>query len=328
MDNQLTTIIESSQLDKTKAQIILDQFTGFMERASALEAKARSIVVTDENQTDKMEEAKVARLELKNIRVNAEKTRVALKEQSLREGKAIDGIANVIKAIVVPIEEYLEKQEKFAEEKQKEREFEKYMERCKLLQPYVEHTDIYHLKAISDEAFEALLIDRKKDCEQKQEYARIQEEARIKKEKEEQEERERIRIENEKLKKELAEKEAKEKKEKEEQEKIRQAEKAKADAILAKEKAEKEKLEKELKDKKDEEARIKKEQEAEQKRIKKEQEDKLKAPDKEKLKELGLRIVSLELPECQSEEGKNVLKTVNEMLSNISAYIRENTINL
>jgi hypothetical protein len=38
-----------------------------------------------------------------------------LKEQALREGKAVDGIANVLKALIVPLEEHLDKQERFVE---------------------------------------------------------------------------------------------------------------------------------------------------------------------------------------------------------------------
>ena len=43
------------------------------------------------------------------------KVRKELKEESLRKGKAIDGVANIIKFLIEPVEKYLEDQEKFIE---------------------------------------------------------------------------------------------------------------------------------------------------------------------------------------------------------------------
>jgi len=120
MDNQLQTIVQSSGLDKIKADFILQQFQDYFKIAGEWELKAKSIVVTDASQTTDMEMARVGRLFLKEKRVAIEKARKSLKEQALREGKAIDGIANVLKALIVPIEEYLDKQEHFAENKAKE----------------------------------------------------------------------------------------------------------------------------------------------------------------------------------------------------------------
>src|SRR5262249_42943564 len=73
------------------------------------------IVVTDENDKRGMKLARDSRLALREIRVNAEKARKRLKEDSLRRGKAIDGIANVLKALIEPIEAHLLEQESFAE---------------------------------------------------------------------------------------------------------------------------------------------------------------------------------------------------------------------
>lgn len=115
MDNQLEVIIKESNLEPSKAKYILDNFKHYFELASEWENKARAIVVTDEKQTTEMEMARVGRLFLRGKRIDVENARKKLKEQCLREGKAIDGISNVLKAVIVPIEEYLEKQEKFVE---------------------------------------------------------------------------------------------------------------------------------------------------------------------------------------------------------------------
>ncbi len=113
--DKLEVLVRDSGLEQTKSQVLLDKFTGYFQIASDWEKKAKAIVVTDAGQKAEMEMARVGRLFLREKRINIEKTRKELKEQSLREGKAIDGIANVLKAVIVPIEEYLGQQEKFVE---------------------------------------------------------------------------------------------------------------------------------------------------------------------------------------------------------------------
>lgn len=120
-NNPLATIVEESGLENAKAQVILNKFQDYFTIAADWEKKARAIKVTNENQVDDMKLARTGRLMLREKRLTIENTRKELKEQSLREGKAIDGIANVLKSLIVPIEEYLEKQEKFAEFKEAER---------------------------------------------------------------------------------------------------------------------------------------------------------------------------------------------------------------
>ena len=115
MENQLQTIIASSGLEPTKAEAMLKQFGDYFSIAADWERKAKAIVVTDVSQQADMAMARVGRLFLREKRIAVEKTRKEMKEQSMREGKAIDGIANVLKALIVPIEEHLERQERFAE---------------------------------------------------------------------------------------------------------------------------------------------------------------------------------------------------------------------
>lgn len=227
METQLQLIIKENNLDQTKADYILNNFQNYFQLASEWETKAKSIIVTDEKQEAEMKMARAGRLFLREKRIAIEDARKKLKEQSLREGKAIDGIANVLKALIVPIEEYLEKQEKFVEIKKAEK-------------------------------LEALRI----------EMERKEEEERIAKEKAEAEERERIKIENDRLKKEA---EEREKKHREEQAKAEAERKKQEEALrLEREKAEKERQEAERK-RLEAEAKAR----AEQDRIKKEAEEKL-----------------------------------------------------
>lgn len=122
-ENQLQVIVRESGLEVTKAKVILEKFRDYFEIASEWEKKAKALVVTNETQKAEMEMARTGRLFLREKRIAIENVRKELKEQALREGKAIDGIANILKALIVPIEEYLEHQEKFVEiQEEKKRE--------------------------------------------------------------------------------------------------------------------------------------------------------------------------------------------------------------
>ena len=226
MENQLVKIIQQNGLEQTKADYVLEKFNGFFAMASEWEQKAKAIVVTDASQLTEMKMARECRLFLKGKRVEVEKVRKELKEQSLREGKAIDGIANVLKALIEPIEEQLEKSEKFAEIQEQQRKESRKLKRIELLQPYGTDIDFYDLLNMPDNIFADLLTGQKTAFENKiAEEKRIEEE-RIAKEKAEAEERERLHLENERLKKKAIEREAAENVEREKQA-----------AILAKQKA-------------------------------------------------------------------------------------------
>ncbi len=115
MENKLQVIVRDSKLTKAKADVMLEKFQNYFKIAAEWEAKAKTIKVTDASQVTEMKIARTGRLFLKEKRTSVERTRKELKEQALREGKAIDGIANVLKALIIPIEEYLDSQEKFVE---------------------------------------------------------------------------------------------------------------------------------------------------------------------------------------------------------------------
>jgi len=193
MSDKLQLIINDSGLETTKARVLLENFKDYFDIADEWETKAKAIVVTDEKQKPDMAMARVGRLFLRDKRIAIEKTRKDLKEQSLREGKAIDGIANILKSLIVPIEEYLEKQEHFIE---------------------IRDAELAEQKRIEGER----LLQAKEEAE------------RIAREKAEAEERERIRKENETLKAEAIEREKRAKIYMAQQERIIAEHRAKADA--------------------------------------------------------------------------------------------------
>lgn len=227
--NQLHIIVQESALPKTKADYILEQFQDYFKIASEWEVKAKGIIVTDESQKTEMEMARVGRLFLREKRIAIEKARKSMKEDVLREGKAIDGIANVLKALIVPIEEYLKEQEDFVKikeakeaeakriEEEKKAEEERirqekitalHNERKSMILPYLQwwDTDIAsaNLGEYSEEDFKAIATGLK---QKKEEYDRKQEEIRI--------ENEKLRIEKEKMELENRKKEEAAQKEKE-----------------------------------------------------------------------------------------------------------------
>lgn len=119
-ENQLAVIVKESGLDQTKADYLLKRFTEYFAIADEWTRRANSIVINDENcDTEQgkfdMQMAHNGRRFLQDKRIAIEKARKELKEQSLREGKAIDGIANVLKALIIPIEKDLESKEKYVE---------------------------------------------------------------------------------------------------------------------------------------------------------------------------------------------------------------------
>lgn len=324
--SELEIVIKESGLEKSQGDVILESFTKFIGQFNELESKAKAIVITDVSQKSDMVVARETRLALKEIRVNTEKTRKELKERSVREGKAIDGIANIVKALIVPVEEYLESQEKFIENIETAKRNKMIEERTATLSLYVEDISVYNFYDLSDEAFENLVAQVKSIYDAKQEEIKKIEAKRIADEKAAKEEAEKNKIEVEKLRKEKEERDAKEAKEKTEREEKAAKEKAIADAKLKAEQDARLKLEKEIKDK--EIAELKKKQEEEAK-IKAENEAKEKAkreaelaPEKDKLLAYAESIRMIKSPDGLSKVGLEVVKTVEAKLLAISQEIK------
>lgn len=138
MDNQLIKLIDDNGLDKTKSQVLLDNFSGYFEMAAEWERKASELVIIDISQKDEMKLAREGRLFLKDKRIAVEKTRKQLKEASLREGQTIDAIAKVLTNLITPIEKDLEEKEKFAEIQEAKRIETLKDARTRELEPYIE----------------------------------------------------------------------------------------------------------------------------------------------------------------------------------------------
>lgn len=301
-NNELVQVITESGVEESTALTLQNSFLPFFEKAKEWKEKAESLVVTDVSQTREMKMAREARLALADIRIDADKKRKALKEDSLRYGKAVQGVYNVIEFLIKPIESHLLDQEKFAERQEEKRKAALKAERDAELLPYIEFVPYQvDLGELSDEGWQKLLSGVKLQAQAKIDAEKKAEEERIAKEKADDEERERMRVENEKLKAEAIEREKKAQEELAEQKRLADIEKKKQDDLLAsekakqdaerklaeeklaKERAERTKIEAELKAKQDAEiAEQNRKEQAEKERIAAEKKA-AKAPDKDKL---------------------------------------------
>lgn len=360
---ELLAVVKESGLQQSKVETLVAKFGPFFADAKVIAAESQKIAVSSEDDTAGMKAAREARLKLKNIRVEAEKIRVALKEDSRREGLAIDGVNNVLKALVVPVEKYLEEQEKFAENAKIKRDAETHQKRIEQLSKYVHDVSVYNLHpdAISEEMFAALL-ENSKSAFEAQEEKRRREAAAI-----EENQRKQNVYTDRKIKlakysdfidlKELTldtnEKEFQalldlgeerkgqydqhqEEVAKENQRlKSEAEEKAKADAKLREQQEEKLKAEREAREKA--EAKLKAEKEAQEKKEREAQEkadaekkaaeeakrQALLAPDKFKLVDLAKSIMEVELPNVSSKEAGDIVKEVEKALAGLNTYILE-----
>lgn len=305
---QVLDVIEGAGLELDTTKTLKERFLPFWEQAYKWRETAAGLVVTDESQTREMAMARQARLALREIRVNADKTRKALKEDSIRYGKAVQGVYNVIEYLIKPIENHLLEQEQFVEIQYQKRMEELNAERERIAGPLMEwinedlpfnNTPWAHFTA---ERFAAIISDAqggKKAHEEEQ--ARLERE-RIAKEKEDK----RIRDENAKLKAEAEQREC-----------LAQKEREEAARMLASERAERERLEKEAMAKQEEERKAREEQEAAQRKAEQ-------APDQEKIKSWARKIedAMLDAPDCSTPIYRQQVLVYIDALQDIINQLR------
>jgi hypothetical protein len=264
--------------------------------------------------------ARAVRLELRAIRIAADKTRKSLKEDSLRRGKAIDGIYNLLEFQLSPVEEAMEKIEK-AEELREAARIAALKELREKEWTDAGGTVFFDLSTLPDAEYAGMLKELKDRIARQKREAEEEAARKVQKEKEEAEERERLRVEAARL----AEVAAAERKAREAAEAAAKAEreaaareaarlKAEADAREAAARAEARKAAEELARQKAE-AESKAAAEAEAKR------KAAAAPDKEKLIVLAEALKAYELPEMETDEGRERLAIIADQMQKLAAYI-------
>jgi len=298
--NQINLAIAKIGVEQSTAIELSNAFGPFLVQAAEWKEKAESLVVTDVSQVKEMADAREARLALQKVRTSADKKRKELKEESLRYGKAVQDVYNLIEGTIKPIEEHLHLQEKFAEIQRQKEVDTITLKRNKELLPFAEFVAVnLDLGNMSESDYQNVLkgammltkIKAKEDAEA--EAKRIEVEAEAK------EERERIQKENERLRNEAKEREA-----------LLAEERMKREAIEAEQKAAEE-AERQRKDQERKEA----ERQAEAQR---QAEQKAKAaPDNMKIIRWIADMEELPSPEVSSPEALAAIASIQGKLKEI-----------
>ena len=323
MSKQIIEVIESSGVEATTQATLKERFLPFFEQAEKWRTIAATLVVTDESQTREMKMAREGRLALRAIRVEADKVRKYMKEESIRKNRAIQDAYNIIEWLIKPIEEHLKAQEDFPKIQEQKRLAALRAERMDALEPYLEYIDAEALDTIEtapEHIFQAIMTNVKQAKADAIAAAERAEAERIAREKAEAEERERIRKENERLRAEAAERERQMAVERAKA----QAEKEKAEAEARKEREAiqaKLKAEQEARAAIEAEARKKAQDEAEELARKEEEARKLAAgPDKAKLQKFVVSITELlySIPETNTAQGGKIAGIAQDALSDLA----------
>jgi DNA repair exonuclease SbcCD ATPase subunit len=325
MSNIKLIVAQSNVTEETKA-LLEDRFSGFLAQTQEWSEKAKLLVVTSDDQTEDIAKAKTARLALKAIRVEAERTRKTLKEDSLRYGQAVQAVYNLIESQIKPIEEHLQLQEDFTKLKAARERQQLKEEREAEIAPYREFVPNIVIEDMTEENFGKLFWACKVQFEQAEKAKAEAEQKRIEAEKAAELERLRIKEENERLRVELAKKEqerkaAEEKTKKELEEVNRKAEEARQ-AHLEQVRAQRAELEAIEAKRRAEEAEM---QRLESLRIAQEKASQA-APDKEKLLAFADKIFYMPVPKAEdfsTVEAKVLLSQTVGLLERTYKYLCE-----
>jgi hypothetical protein len=333
MDNKALEVIKESGVEQQTAKMLQESFSPFFDEAGKVIEESKLIVVTDVSQKYDMAKAREMRLILKNARVSADKKRKELKEDSLRYGKAVQGIYNVLDFLIVPAEKYLEDQEKFEERIEEKKKQDLIESRNMQIVPVQEYVPSgIDLGSITEDDFQKLLAGAKFQMDAKKEAEAKAEQERIEAAKAADIEQARIKEENERLKKEAEALEKAQAKEREENEKALKAEREAREKAEAEKKAieEKQRKEKEnadrkaLEEKRIADKKIADEKAAELKRIAEEKELERKAanaPDKEKIIAFVTSLSLISYPEVNTEDAKRILQEAKLSISKIAGIL-------
>jgi hypothetical protein len=326
MSNNIKLIVAQSNVTEETKALLEDRFSGFLSQTQEWSEKAKLLVVTSDNQTEDMAKAKAARLALKAIRVEAERTRKALKEDSLRYGQAVQAVYNLIESQIKPIEEHLQLQEDFSKIKAANLRQELKESREAEIAPYRQFVPNIVLEDMTEENFGKLFWACKVQFEEAEKAKAIAEEKRIEDEKAAELERLRIKEENEALRVELAKKEqerkeAEEKAKQELEEANRQAEEARQAHLeqVRAQRAELEAIEAKRKAEEAEKERLESLKIAQEKAAQA-------APDKEKLLAFADKIFYMPVPKTEdfsTVEAKVLLSQTIGLLEKTYKYLTE-----
>lgn len=159
---KLELAVKESGLEGESATELVLKFQPLMAEAKKYADMVKGVTVTDISQTVEMKLARTARLALRDVRVRADKLKVKLKADSLRRGKAIDGVFHVIEYLIEPMEAKLLEMEQFEDRAKAATAQKLKTDREELLRPYSIDTSFYSLDVMPEESFARLLEDSRR----------------------------------------------------------------------------------------------------------------------------------------------------------------------
>lgn len=202
-NNELVQVIRLNSLEPATEEAIRNSFMPFFLQTQEWKEKVMALVVKDINEVEKMQQAREARLILRNIRTDADKKRKELKEDSLNYGRAVQGVYNFIESIVKPMETHLQEQEDFVLIQEENIRKELRITRSEELTPYAEFVPIgLDLGNMTEEDYKKMLNGARLQQKDKIETEAREKAEQKKREEKEAEDREAQKKENERLKKE------------------------------------------------------------------------------------------------------------------------------
>ncbi len=181
---EIHLIVEDDNLalaDSTKLNL-RDEFIGFYASGKELMEKAAEITVTSVTDIKAMKSARALRLEIRKIRVEADKKRKELKDESIRKGKAIDAVAKCVINACERAENHLAEQEEYAARIEAQERAERKAKREELLKPFGVSVHLFNLEEMAEEDFQGLYEESKSTHEIRLENQRRQKELAAQKE--------------------------------------------------------------------------------------------------------------------------------------------------
>lgn len=196
---------ELNGIEASKAEQIKAIFEPMTEMLSEFEDQYSEVIsdATQEIDKDVTAKAKKVRVVISKVRIETEKLRKTQKEEYLRSGKAIDGIANIIKWAIIDKEEKLKEIENHFEILAEKARIALQKDREEQLRPYLDSNwPTPNLIDMEADVWEIYLAAKKKEYADRKLAEKKAEEDREQKAKEEAIQRDKILEENERLRKE------------------------------------------------------------------------------------------------------------------------------
>ena len=162
MENNKLVVLETPELkgvEPSKAAAIKAVFEPMVQMLEGMEAAYNSVMneAKEGITPEVMAKAKNIRLAIAKVRTTTEASRKEQKSQYLVAGKAIDGVANILKFAVSEKEDNLKKIETHFERIEAERIARIKAEREELLKPFVEDVTVYDLGRMEAEVWNIFL---------------------------------------------------------------------------------------------------------------------------------------------------------------------------